>query len=121
MPCVTRDGAPEDIVGTTRLSRVLTQERTECSDPGAQSTSPSPRRRAVHCGQQGLRLDARITLQASIASFGQNYQVLDRGYQPRAMGTPVQFVLAASMHTIVPRLADDRGAPSGCQRLYVTP
>ena len=56
---------------------------------------------------RGHRLNARITLQASIASFGQNYQVLDRGCQPRAMGSPVQAVLAARMHATVPRLAYD--------------
>ena len=79
----------------------------------------SPRRPAVHCGQYGLRLNARITLQASIASFGQKYQVLDRGCQPRAMGSPVRAVLAARMHATVPRLAYDRGGPTWMSKLQL--
>ena len=80
----------------------------------------SPRREAVHCGQHGLRCNARITLQAAIASTGQNYQVLDHDYQPRAMGAPLQAVMAASMHATLPRLAHNVDTLSGCQRLHAT-
>ena len=39
VPCAPCDGAHQDIIGVAHLARVRAQERTECSDQGAQSMS----------------------------------------------------------------------------------
>ena len=39
VPCATCDGICDYIIGVAHLARVRAQERTECSDQGAQSMS----------------------------------------------------------------------------------
>ena len=51
----------------------------------------------------GLRLNVRFASEAADARYGQDYQVLVGGHQPRALGKPVQALLVPTIHATVPR------------------
>ena len=56
-----------------------------------------------HDGLDGLRLNARLATEAATARVRQDYQVLVRAHQPRALAAPVQALLVPSTHAAVPR------------------
>ena len=57
----------------------------------------------MHDVLDGLQLNAGIALEAANARAGQNYELLVRGHQPRAPGTPVQALQVPSTHAAIPR------------------
>ena len=83
------------------LSRVGAAAAADCSDLGAQSIHAACRLD----GLDGLRLNAESASEAANAKPGQDYQVLVRGHQPRALVTPVQALLVPSVHVTAPRVA----------------
>ena len=52
----------------------------------------------------GLRLNVHFASEAADERSGQDYQVLVRGHQPRALGKPVQARQVRTIHAIVARV-----------------
>ena len=69
----------------------------------------------VHDGLDGLRLNTGFALEAANARSGQEYQLLVRGHQPRALGTPDQALLVPSTPCCSTTGTHYRGAPSARQ------
>ena len=99
--CSPGDGASYAAIFVARLHRVGAAAAADCSDLGAQSMHAACRLD----GLDGLRLNAESASEAANAKPGQDYQLLVRGHQPRALVTPVQALLVPSVHVTAPRVA----------------
>ena len=59
----------------------------------------------LHRSIESGKVESKSASEAANAKPGQDYQVLVRGHQPRALVTPVQALLVPSVHVTAPRVA----------------